>query len=125
MSNYKIENGKLIFDGEPAVGGSLYLRGTQITELPDNLSVGGSLYLDEEKILNIGYAKYCGYSNRTIFSVRLNGTEKIAAGCFLGTYEEFCTAVDEDYDSKGAKEYKQKAQEALAMLRERTGSKAA
>ncbi len=28
-----------------SVGGSLYLRGTGITQLPDNLSVGGSLYL--------------------------------------------------------------------------------
>ena len=27
------------------MGGSLYLSGTQITELPDNLTVGGSLYL--------------------------------------------------------------------------------
>ena len=27
------------------VGGSLYLSGTQITSLPDNLTVGGSLYL--------------------------------------------------------------------------------
>ena len=29
------------------VGGSLYLEGTSISELPDNLTVGGSLYLRE------------------------------------------------------------------------------
>ena len=31
-------------------GGSLYLRGTQITSLPDNLTVGGSLYLEGTQI---------------------------------------------------------------------------
>ena len=28
------------------VGGGLWLRGTQITELPDNLRVGGKIYKD-------------------------------------------------------------------------------
>ena len=32
------------------VGGSLYLSGTQITVLPDNLTVGGSLYLSGTQI---------------------------------------------------------------------------
>ena len=32
-------------DGQISVGGSLYLRGTQITALPEGLSVGGYLYL--------------------------------------------------------------------------------
>ena len=34
------------------VGGSLYLRGTQITSLPDGLTVGGSLYLEGTQITN-------------------------------------------------------------------------
>ena len=36
-----------------SVGGSLYLRGTAITELPDNLSVGGSLYLEGTAITEL------------------------------------------------------------------------
>ena len=33
-------------DGHPYYGGSLYLRGTGITSLPEGLTVGGSLYLE-------------------------------------------------------------------------------
>ncbi|ROI02912.1 hypothetical protein EGI16_12125, partial [Chryseobacterium sp. G0240] len=36
-----------------SVGGSLYLKGTQITTLPDNLSVGGSLYLKGTQITTL------------------------------------------------------------------------
>ena len=43
----KVENNNL------TVGGSLYLRGTNITELPDNLTVGGSLYLRGTKITEL------------------------------------------------------------------------
>ena len=35
------------------VGGSLYLSGTQITSLPDNLTVGGSLYLSGTQITSL------------------------------------------------------------------------
>ena len=35
-------------------GGSLYLRGTQITALPEGLTVGGSLYLRDTQITNDG-----------------------------------------------------------------------
>ena len=34
-------------------GGSLYLRGTQISSLPDNLTVGGSLYLRNTQISSL------------------------------------------------------------------------
>ncbi|PHS44288.1 MAG: hypothetical protein COB03_18660, partial [Alteromonas sp.] len=46
------------------VGGSLYLRGTQITELPEGLNVGDSLYLCGTQItelpegLNVGDSLY-------------------------------------------------------------------
>lgn len=36
--------------GKIKVGGSLYLRGTQITSLPDNLTVGGYLDLEGTQI---------------------------------------------------------------------------
>ena len=39
------------------VGGSLYLGGTQITALPDNLTVGGSLYLEGTQITDEDAAK--------------------------------------------------------------------
>ena len=39
------------------VGGSLYLRGTQITALPDNLTVGGSLYLSGTQITERKYKR--------------------------------------------------------------------
>ena len=35
-------------DGKFSYGGSLYLRDTPIQSLPDNLTVGGSLYLQRE-----------------------------------------------------------------------------
>ena len=40
---YTLEELKQIMDEN---GGSLYLRGTQITQLPEGLTVGGSLYLE-------------------------------------------------------------------------------
>jgi hypothetical protein len=36
-----------------SVGGYLYLEGTQITSLPENLSVGGSLYLEGTQITSL------------------------------------------------------------------------
>ena len=39
-------------EGKEKIGGSLDLRGTQITSLPDNLTVGGSLYLRGTQIKN-------------------------------------------------------------------------
>jgi hypothetical protein len=117
----EIIDGKLITDGEPVFKGSLDLNVTGITELPDGLSVGGSLYLDglEDQIENIGYAKNCGYYSRTIYAVRLNGIIKIAAGRFLDSLERFCEAVDEKYKEQEAENYKQKARDAIAMLEQR------
>ena len=34
-------------------GGNLYLRGTNITTLPDNLTVGGNLYLEGTNITSL------------------------------------------------------------------------
>ena len=52
-----------------SVGGSLYLSNTQITQLPDNLSVGGSLDLSNTQItqlpdnLSVGY-EIIGYTGK-------------------------------------------------------------
>ncbi|MBO8135534.1 hypothetical protein IM678_16975, partial [Dickeya fangzhongdai] len=122
-----------------SVGGSLYLRGTGITSLPEGLSVGGSLdlqdctgitslpdnfscdslYLDPERISNVAYRENCGYSSRTIFAAWTGSEFKIAAGCFLGTIEEFEEAVDEKYSGSAADAYKSAGRDCVAELTEK------
>ena len=117
------------------VGGSLYLRGTGITALPDNLTVGGyldlegtgitalpdnldceGLYLDPEKISNTAYRENCGYSDRTIFAVWAGNNFKIAAGCFFGSLEEFEEAVDGKYSGDAAESYKKAGRDCVNEL---------
>lgn len=74
------------------VGGWLYLSGTSITTLPDHFSCN-SLYLEAERISNIAYRKNCGYSSRTIFAAWTGKEFRIAAGCFFGSIEQFEQAV--------------------------------
>jgi len=123
-----------------SVGGSLNLRDTSITALPDNLSVGGSLnlsdtritalpdnvccrslYLDPERISNIAYRKECGRSDRTIFAAWTGKEICIAAGCFFDTLDAFERAVDVKYTGKAADDYKQAARECVAELTEKLG----
>ncbi|WP_313079127.1 hypothetical protein, partial [Atlantibacter sp.] len=89
---------------------------TGITSLPENLSVGGSLYLNPEKIANAAYRENCGYSSRTIFAVLADKEFRIAAGCFFGTINEFESAVDEKYSGSAAETYKRQARECVADL---------
>ena len=46
-----------IKDGKPHYDGYLYLRGIQITALPDNLTVGGSIYLQGTQITDTSMVK--------------------------------------------------------------------
>ena len=46
MNTPRIENGKLIIEVAYDLSGYLDLQNTQITALPEGLSVGGSLYKD-------------------------------------------------------------------------------
>jgi len=98
------------------VGGSLYLRGTNIKILPDNLNVGGSLYLGETNIkilpdnLNVGGSLYlrdtnitnypviynCGDENRAIY-LDLKDKNIIHIGCFEGTREGAIRAIKNKY----------------------------
>ncbi|HNG59963.1 MAG TPA: hypothetical protein PKZ52_09055, partial [Cellvibrionaceae bacterium] len=98
-----------------SVGGYLDLRGTQITALPENLSVGGSLDL-HEKTQNAAFKKNCGRQNRTIFAAWVNGEIQIGAGCFLGSIATFCEAVDESYKGEAADKYKADAQDCVDRL---------
>ncbi|MFP9521275.1 hypothetical protein AB6D43_14030, partial [Pectobacterium brasiliense] len=99
-----------------SVGGSLDLRGTGITSLPDNLSVGGSLYLDPQCFDNVTYRENCGNYSRTIFAAWVQGNFRIAAGCFWNTLDEFESAVDERYSGDAAETYKQAARDCVAEL---------
>ena len=61
---YENKNGKI------TVGGSLYLRGTNISSLPDNLTVGGSLDLRGTNIsslpdnLTVGFARLARHEHK-------------------------------------------------------------
>ncbi|MEC5321323.1 hypothetical protein VSX61_20685, partial [Brenneria populi subsp. brevivirga] len=102
-----------------SVGGSLYLQDcTGITSLPDNLSCE-SLYLDPERFSNVTYRENCGYSSRTIFVAWVKGDFRIAAGCFWNTLDEFESAVDESYSGDAAEAYKQAARDCVAELTEK------
>ena len=105
------------------VGGSLYLRGTSITALPDNLTVGGSLYLRPEKITNVSYRENCGYSSRTIFAMWTGKEFRIAVGCFFGSIEQFEQAVDDKYDGNAAEAYKKAGRDCVAELTEKLNPK--
>jgi hypothetical protein len=98
-----------------SVDGYLDLSGTSITALPDNLSVGGSLYLPE-KLTNVAYKHKCGQNGRTIFAAWIGGEIKIGAGCFLGNVDNFFAAVDEKYSGDSAVKYKKDAQECVDSL---------
>ncbi|WP_150182914.1 hypothetical protein [Enterobacter asburiae] len=105
------------------VGGSLYLRGTSITALPDNLTVGGSLDLRPEKITNVSYRENCGYSSRTIFAVWTGKEFRIAAGCFFGSIEQFEQAVDDKYNGSAAEAYKKAGRDCVTELTEKLNPK--
>ena len=68
------------------VGGSLDLRGTQITALPENLTVGGYLL-----------SKLIG-SREAITSYHIKH-DVIHCGCFKGTIDEFTNKVHSVYSS--------------------------
>ncbi|MEN6623632.1 MAG: hypothetical protein ABFD50_19060, partial [Smithella sp.] len=88
------------------VGGSLYLRGTQITALPENLTVGGSLDLEGTQItalpenLTVGGYLLSGLigSREAITSYHIKH-DVIHCGCFKGTLDEFKVKVHSVYPS--------------------------
>ncbi|WP_080070730.1 hypothetical protein [Salmonella enterica] len=104
------------------VGGRLYLIGTSITALPDHFSCN-SLYLDAERISNIAYRKNCGYSSRTIFAAWTGKESRIAAGCFFGSIEQFEQAVDDRYDGDAAEAYKKAGRDCVAELTKKLNPK--
>ena len=120
----KIENYKLQHkDGKYYYGGSLYLTGTEIKELPDNLSIGGSLDLRFTKIkqlpdnlsvngslylsntqINYPFEENCGENNRYIH-LDFNDKTKIRIGCFIGNKDEAIKAVSNKYTGEDAEDY--------------------
>ena len=94
-----------------------------VEALPDNLTVGGSLYLRPEKITNVSYRENCGYSSRTIFAMWTGKEFRIAAGCFFGSIEQFEQAVDDKYDGNAAEAYKKAGRDCVAELTEKLNPK--
>lgn len=94
-----------------------------VDALPDNLTVGGSLYLRPEKITNVSYRENCGYSSRTIFAMWTGKEFRIAAGCFFGSIEQFEQAVDDKYDGNAAEAYKNAGRDCVAELTEKLNPK--
>ncbi|OTQ30946.1 hypothetical protein B6D19_10610 [Gilliamella apicola] len=101
----------------------LNLENANVTRLPSNLTIDDdcSVYLDAHKIENVSYRENCGVWNRTIFAFWANNDFLIAAGCFVGTYSEFATAVDKKYDGNNAVEYKRNARDCISELAEKLG----
>jgi len=97
------------------VGGDLYLNRTQITILPDNLKVKGRLHLRETQITNYPVVYNCGYYNRAIY-LDLTNKEIIRIGCFKGTREEAIRAIKFKYKSDDAEKYINKINECFDML---------
>jgi hypothetical protein len=87
-----------------SVGGSLDLRGTQITSLPDNLSVGGSLYLRGTQITSLpdnlsvgGYLisqEIGSRKDKTSYHIK---SDTVHCGCFIGTLIDFKEKVYDTY----------------------------
>lgn len=94
-----------------------------VDALPDNLTVGGSLYLRPEKITNVSYRENCGYSSRTIFAVWTGKEFRIAAGCFFGSIDQFEQAVDDKYSGSAAEAYKKAGRDCVAELTEKLNPK--
>lgn len=94
-----------------------------VDALPDNLTVGGWLYLRPEKITNVSYRENCGYSSRTIFAMWTGKEFRIAAGCFFGSIEQFEQAVDDKYDGNAAEAYKKAGRDCVAELTEKLNPK--
>lgn len=96
---------------------------SDVDALPDNLTVGGSLYLRPEKITNVSYRENCGYSSRTIFAVWTGKEFRIAAGCFFGSIYQFEQAVDDKYSGSAAEAYKKAGRDCVAELTEKLNPK--
>lgn len=118
------------FDGEIQlpenlqVAYMLYLKKTNLTHLPSNLTIYDdcSVYLDVEKIENVSYCENCGETGRTIFAFWANDDFLIAAGCFAGTYSEFEERVNKKYhDTTKASVYKRKARGCISRLAKKLG----
>jgi len=98
-----------------STSGSLDLQGTGITSLPDNLTVGGSLFLRGcTGIMNAVHG--CGNKNRTVATY--NHPKKgrvVSLGCFIGTLSEAEAAIFREYSGQAATDYIEKIRRAFAQ----------
>ena len=94
---------------------SLYLSHTQITKLPDNLSVGGDLDLNHTQITSYPISYNCGSYSRAIY-LDLKDKTKIHIGCFCGSKQEAIKAVESKYTDSCT--YVDKINQCFAMWEE-------
>jgi hypothetical protein len=103
------------------VGGSLDLENTAITALPDNLTVGGSLDLSGTAITGSVYN--CGNYGRTICAYKhTSGNVVVSLGCFVGTLDECAAKISEKYTGRDAEEYISKVRQAFDNYKKRTSN---
>lgn len=103
-----------IRDGRPYYDGSLDLSGTQITVLPDNLTVGGYLDLEGTGIINYPIVYNCGNEDRAIY-LDLEDKSLIRIGCFIGDEPEAVKAIKQKYIGEKADAYISKVRECFEI----------
>lgn len=101
-------------DGKLYYSGSLDLRGTGITSLPDNLSVGGYLDLSDTGITNYPVVYNCGNKIRAIY-LDIEDKRLIHIGCFIGNEAEAIHAIKEKYEGNSAESYIAKVRECFRI----------
>ena len=97
----------------------LNLENTNTKRLSSNLTIYNrcSVYLDAHNIENVSYHDNCGLHDRTL----ANNDFLIAAGCFVGTYQNFSIATNIKYDHNSAIKYKRQARNCISELAQKLG----
>ena len=101
-------------EGKPYRSGYLYLNGTAITQLPEGLTVGGSLYLEGTGIINYPVVYDCGKEKRAIY-LDLKDKNLICIGCFFGDESEAVKAIKQKYIGEKADAYISKVRECFEI----------
>ena len=103
-----------------SVGGFLDLRGTAITQLPEGLTVGGSLYLEGTGIINYPVIYDCGNEKRAIY-LDIKDKRLIRIGCFTGNESEAIHAIKQKYHGEKADAYTAKVRECFNLVKDAGG----
>lgn len=114
--NIAILQGKGVDMTNMSISGSLDLRRTAITALPNNLYVGRHLHLEGTAIVNYPVVYNCGFKKRAIY-LSLKDKNLIVIGCFEGTKKEAINRIKNEYPEKEASAYIKKVEECFKKLK--------